>query len=228
MVRNHEIDVYLMQKIVGSTNTNFYTLGERIKGDIKSSGFGFDYAEEVAVQFGDASEVAGTTISQNALAYAVRVGFTIPKALALRLGAEIAGASGDDDTTDKKNNDFDNLYPTNHYLYGFTDDVNWSNMGAFGLNVSLMPIDKLKLAAEFWAYAFNKKDSTAGNLDVTDNGTEINGKVNYAMSKNVNLEAAYVIRDAGDVAATSYAGYGAIPADESSTFGYFQINVKFM
>ena len=50
------------------------------------------------------------------------------------------------------------------------------------------------------------------------------------MSKNINCEAAYVIRDAGSAAGTaSYGGTtGDIDPDKSSTFGYFMINVKFM
>ena len=192
MVRNHEIDVYLLQKIVGSndvypaiagnqTNSNFFTLGGRIKGDIKS--IRLDYGAELATQFGDTTD----KVDKSAMAYAARIGYTIPVAKGLRLGAEIDGASGDDNTTDDSDNDFDNLYPTNHYLYGFTDDVDWTNMGAFNLNLVFKPIDKLKLAAEYWSYVFNKKDSIAGNLDVLDNGSEINGKVNYNMNKKITL-----------------------------------------
>ena len=217
MVPNNAIDVYLLQKIVGTSETNFFTLGARVKGDLKD--IGLDYTAEVASQFGDAND----TDSMSALAYAARVGYTIPAALGLRIGAEIDGASGDDPDTDDIET-FDNLFPTNHYLYGYTDDVNWTNMQAINVNVGVKPMDTLTVSAEYWIYALDQENAAGDD----DNGSEINGKVNYAMSKNVNLEAAYVIRDAGDIATASYAGYGAIPADESSTFGYFQINVKFM
>lgn len=226
MVPNNAIDVYLLQQIVGTTETNFYTLGARVKGDLKN--IGLDYAAEVATQFGNAREDAasGDDISQSALAYAVRVGYTIPKVMGLRFGAELDSASGNDADTDD-NERFENLYPTNHYLYGFTDDVNWANMFAINGNVSIKPLANLMLAIEYWKYSLDQ-EVKIDNKNYDDNGSEINGKANYAMSKNVNLEAAYVIRDAGDFATASYAGYGAIPADESSTFGYFLINVKFM
>ncbi len=216
MVPDHAIDVYILQKIVGSTETNFYTAGARVKGDMKN--IGLDYAAEIATQFGDAND----TDSMSATAYAARVGYTIPAALNLRIGVEIDGATGDDADTDDVEA-FDNLYPTNHYLYGYTDDVNWTNMGAIGGSLSIKPMDNLMVSAEYWMY---KLDQKVGGDD--DNGSEINAKVNYAMSKNVNLEAAYVIRDAGDFSAASYGGYGAIPADESATFGYLMLNVKFM
>ena len=218
MVPDNAIDVYILQKIVGTSETNFFTLGARVKGDLKN--IGLDYAAEIATQFGDAN----ADDSMSAFAFAARVGYTIPAAMGLRVGVEVDGASGDDDATDDENNTFDNLYPTNHYLYGYTDDVNWSNMFAINGNVSIKPLENLMLAVEYWKYSLDQEN--AAGYD--DNGSEINGKASYAMSKNVNLEAAYVFRDAGDVNATSYAGYGAIPADESSTFGYLQINVKFM
>src|SRR3989304_7594575 len=75
MVPNNAIDVYLLQKIVGTSETNFFTLGARVKGDLKD--IGLDYTAEVASQFGDAND----TDSMSALAYAARVGYTIPAAL---------------------------------------------------------------------------------------------------------------------------------------------------
>lgn len=247
-VRNHEIDVYLLQKIVGSadvdlitpglqTNSNFYTLGGRIKGDIGDN-FKFDYAVELASQFGDSTKSKTKTISKNAGAFAARVGFTIPNALGLRLGAELDGASGDDVATADKDEAFDNLYPTNHYLYGFTDDVNWTNMSGLNFNASIKPIDKLKLSVEAWMYTLLDKLAPEDSSSIDDNGSEINGKLNYEISKKINLETAYAIRYAGDLkdkpettatieGANSYGGYGAIPADKSATLAYFMINVKF-
>ncbi|HBI24077.1 MAG TPA: hypothetical protein DDX84_07745 [Nitrospiraceae bacterium] len=227
MVRNHFIDVYLLQKMADTddvdtdADANFYTLGGRVKGDIKS--IGLDYAGELATQFGDhdADE------NKVAVAYAVRVGYTVSQALGLRVGLEVDAASGEETpaTADDDNNKFDNLYPTNHYLYGFTDDVNWSNMVASNLNVSLKPIDKLMLAVEYWKYSVYD-DVVTG--ETGDNGSEINGKVNYELSKNIKLETALAVRHAGDNNVKSYGGFGDIPADKSSTFGYFMVNVNFM
>ncbi|MCC6543125.1 MAG: alginate export family protein [Nitrospirae bacterium] len=216
MVPDNAIDVYILQKIIGTTETNFFTAGARVKGDIKN--IGLDYAAEFAAQFGDAN----ATDSMSANAYAARVGYTIPAAMNLRIGAEVDGATGEDTSTSDVEK-FDNLYPTNHYLYGFTDDVNWTNMFAINGTVSIKPLDNLSLAIEYWKYSLAEK--VAGN---DDNGSEINGKANYTLSNNVNLEAAYALRDAGDFAVASYAGYGAIPANKSATFGYLMLNVKFM
>ncbi len=214
------LDLYLLHKVDGTVEANFYTLGARVKGDVKD--FNVDYNAELAIQTGDAT----STADKDANAYAIRVGYTIPNILGgLRLGVEYDAATGQDSSTDSTA--FDNLYPTNHYLYGFTDDVNWTNMNSWAVSASLTPIDKLKLAIEYWNYTL--AEDVGGN---DDNGTELNIKANHEMSKNINCEAAYVIRDAGDIATTPYnggaAGYGTLSADESATFGYFMINVKFM
>jgi len=211
------LDLYLLQKIKGSTDANYYTLGARVKGAV--SNINVDYNAELAIQTGDAT----STTDKDANAYAVRVGYTIPNVLGgLRLGVEYDAATGQDSSTDSTA--FDDLYPTGHYLYGFTDDVTWSNTNSWALSASMTPIDKVKLAIEYWNYTL--AEDIAGE---DDNGTELNIKANHEMSKNINCEAAYVIRDAGSAAGTaSYGGYGTIPADESATFGYFMINVKFM
>lgn len=225
-VPKHAVDLYLLQKITNAGTAaspedgNFYTLGGRVKGAVEN--INLDYTGEVAIQTGDAA----TDVDKSASAYAIRLGYTVPMAelKGLRVGIEYAAATGDDDATDDEDNAFNNLYPTNHYLYGFTDDVNWTNIQAWSVNASIKPMDNLTLAVEYWNYTA-AEENVAGD---DDRGTELNVKANHELSKNINCEAAYVIRDSGDIETASFGGFGTIPADESSTFGYFMINVKFM
>ncbi|MBI5406722.1 MAG: alginate export family protein [Nitrospirae bacterium] len=229
-IPKNAVDLYLLQKIAGATNLNFYTIGARVKGGVEN--VNVDYTAEVAVQTGDAS----TNVDKGASAYAIRAGYTVPNVKGLRAGVEYDAATGDKCVTftgttctdsGTKNEAFDNLYPTNHYLYGFTDDVNWTNTNAWSLNVSLKPMDKVNLAVEYWNYKTDQENSAGKD----DNGTEINGKLNYELSKNITCEAAYALRDAGDSAGPAKAydssTFGNIPADKSASFGYFLINVKF-
>src|SRR3972149_482643 len=222
------LDLYLLHSVnEGQADANFYTLGGRVKGAV--SNINIDYNAEIAIQSGDATSIA----DKSANAYAIRAGYTIPNVLGgLSIGVEYDAATGDSGgaagsagaAAEGEDEAFSNLYPTNHYLYGYTDDVNWTNMNALAISASMTPIDKVKLAIEYWNYALDQEVSGDD-----DNGTEINIKANHEMSKNINCEVAYVIRDAGSAQdATAYGGYGTIPADESSTFGYFMINVKFM
>ena len=97
-------------------------------------------------------------------------------------------------------------------------------------------MDKVNLSVEYWNYKAAEAMDVDGTGPLTatsdDRGTEINVKLNHEMSKNINCEVAYVIRDAGEVNTTPYSGgatgFGTLTADETSTFGYFMINVKFM
>jgi len=225
MVPKNAVDVYLLQKITGASDMNLYTIGGRVKGSVEN--LNIDYTGEIAIQSGDFD----TDSSQSASAFAIRAGYTIPTMMGLRVGVEYDAATGNEagvtpSTSTADNEAFDNLYPTNHYLYGYTDDVNWTNTNAVSVNVSLKPRDKVNVSAEYWNYTLAEKN-VAGK---DDNGTELNIKVNHEMSKNINCELAYAMRDAGDVSTSAYTSaiYGAIPADKSSTFGYFMINVKFM
>jgi len=227
MVPKNAVDVYLLQKLNGTSDMNIYTIGGRVKGAVEN--LNIDYNAEVAIQSGDFDSDS----SQSASAYAIRAGYTLADMMGLRVGVEYDVATGNKagvspSTTSADNEAFDNLYPTNHYLYGFTDDVNWTNTNAISVNVSLKPMDKVNVSAEYWNYTLAEENAAGKD----DNGTELNVKVNHEMSKNINCELAYAMRDAGDVSTFAYPGsttlYGAIPADKSSTFGYFMINVKFM
>ncbi|MBI5193776.1 MAG: alginate export family protein [Nitrospirae bacterium] len=220
VVPQNNIDVYLLDKIVGGgVGTKFYTLGGRIKSDSLKP-MNVDLGAELAIQTGDATPTA----TQNANAYAITAGYTVPAVMGLRIGAEYDAATGDKASTAKKVEGFDNLYPTNHYLYGFNDDINWTNIKAMSVNASVKPMDNMKVAVEYWSY--KKAETAAGASD--DLGTEINIKANHQKSKNVNCELAYAIRDNGKAGTiSSYGGYGTVPKDKSETFGYFMINVKF-
>ncbi len=224
VVPQNNVDVYLLDTVAAG-GTSFFTLGGRINGAVKD--VNVDYTAEIAIQTGDAA----TDVDKSANAYAIKAGYTIPDVMGLRIGVEYDAATGDSGgaagsagaAADGEDEAFSNLYPTNHYLYGFTDDVNWTNIQALSLNVSAKPMANLKVALEYWKYTLAEK--TAGGED--DAGSEINLKANHEMSKKINCELGLALRDAGKTGAVSYGGYGAIPADESATLAYLAINVKF-
>lgn len=217
-VPNNTIDLYLLQDKAGKNaaapaDRDVLTYGLRVAGKAAD----LDYTGEFALQTGDNS--AG--VDQESSAYALKAGYTIPAVMGLRIGAEYDFASGDDAGTENK--DFQNLYPTNHYLYGYNDDITWKNIQAMSLNVSVKPADNLSVAAEYWAYTEAEKVGTGD-----DAGTELNLLAKYTLNANVKLEAAYVMRTAGDDATADYLGTaGAIAKDDSSTFTYLQANVTF-
>lgn len=220
VIPGNNLDVYLLDKLIAG-GTDIKTFGARVKGDVKP--VNVDYNAEIAIQSGDVT----STVTQSANAYALKAGYTIPDVMGLRVGVEYDSATGDKASTATKVEAFDNLYPTNHYLYGFTDDVNLTNIKAMSIGASINPKANVKVAVEYWKYTKSEK---VGGKD--DMGSELNLKVNHEMSKKVNCELAYALRDAGDIATAAYPSgafgtYGTTPVNKNSSLAYFMINVKF-
>lgn len=212
-IPSNTLDLYLLQDKNDVTKRDVYTYGARIAGKVSS----FDYTGELALQTGDSS----ATASQDSHAYALKAGYTIPSAMNFRIGAEYDYATGNEgDATATEA--FQNLYPTNHYLYGFTDDIGWSNISAFSVNLSLKPTKDLWLGAEYWDYNLAQANA-AGNKD---RGTEFNIMARYSVNSNVKLEATWARRTAGSAGASDY--YARAMADgDASDLVYLQALVNF-
>ncbi|MDO8445844.1 MAG: alginate export family protein [Deltaproteobacteria bacterium] len=182
------LDLYLLQKKeIDASGEDMLTYGLRIAGGAMN----IDWTAEGAMQSGDDSEVAGSTVDQSANMYTLKLGYTIPEVASLRIGAEYDFASGDEDATDDENNDFDNLYPTNHDKYGVSDikiggvEVGLSDLAAWSVNLSAKPAAGLKLVAEYWDFSTDE-EYAAGEDHI---GSEFNIQAWYALSSNLDLHA---------------------------------------
>lgn len=167
------LDVYLLQKANTTAGENFMTYGLRLDGGTA----GIDWTAEAAFQSGDAT----ATAKKKANMYALKAGYTLPQIASLRIGAEYDFASGQDTSTD--NTAFDNLYPTNHPLYGVTDITgtnSLSDLKAMSLNVGAKPAEGLRVVAEYWSYSKDQGATTAI-------GNEMNVQAWYALNSNVDL-----------------------------------------
>ncbi|MEW6774782.1 MAG: alginate export family protein [Bdellovibrionota bacterium] len=118
--------------------------------NIPKEGFGYDLEAVYQAGENDAAKIRAFAV-HSALAY------TFESDLSPQLLAEYNVASGEKDpaTQGDEDNQFQNLFPTNHGKYGHIDFVSWSNLhhvkGAF----SIVPTEGLSLAAEyheFFAY----------------------------------------------------------------------------
>jgi len=77
-----------------------------------------------------------------------------------RFGLEFNYASGDGDngtctTTTSchgNNNTFENLYPTNHILMGYADNMAWRNMVGYSADVQLKPSKETHFEAKYWIF----------------------------------------------------------------------------
>ena len=137
------------------------TLGGRINGKAG----GLDATAEGAWQFGGVAGLGGAAgapqqhnLHINAEAAAAKIGYTFePVPMRPRLGFEVDYASGDNcvaATTSATTgcnavnhaNTFDNLFPTNHFHYGYMDLMAWRNMVNYQVmfDVKPSPVSKLQ------------------------------------------------------------------------------------
>ena len=118
---------------------------------------GFDYNAAIVNQWGSFgnSDIA-------AWGSYVTLGYTVPgAALSPRFSAEFNYATGDDDSTDGNIGYFDNLYPTAHLWYGYTDLVGWRNIKNLRARIDFKPHRKLKVTFDYhWFWLANRH----GNL----------------------------------------------------------------
>ncbi len=218
-IQNNTIDLYALQDKNDTTERSVLTYGARLNGKLADA----DYTAEYALQGGDNMKSGGTTISQESNALAVKAGYTLKDIMGLRIGAEYDTATGDKSSTSNKIESFQNLYPTNHPLYGFTDDISWSNMSAMSLNAGLKPTETLWIGAEYWKYSLAEKDANSKD----DLGSEINIMARQSLSSNVKCELSWIRRSAGEASGTiDYYGR-TIDKDKTSDFVYLQVNVAF-
>jgi hypothetical protein len=135
-------------------------LGGRINGKAG----GLDLTLEGDWQFGGMSNV-GTgehNLHINAHQEAARIGYTFePVPMKPRIGIEVDYASGDScaakAATNREScqrqghlNTADNLYPTNHFHYGYMDLMSWRNMVGYSAMFDVKPSDVSKFQVNFW------------------------------------------------------------------------------
>ncbi|MBI5643874.1 MAG: alginate export family protein [Deltaproteobacteria bacterium] len=166
VVPNNTVDLYLIHQSNGTALTR-YTLGARVKG----SAAGLDYTLELPYQFGEESD----TVDISAYAFAAKVGYNLPTPTKIRVGAEFDYGSGDDGTDATSNDNWTDLFPTNHAHFGYADVSganSWSNLMAFSVNATAALNEKTSLYAAYWNFTKNEvasgaDDSVGSEIDVT-------------------------------------------------------------
>src|SRR5262249_39533523 len=131
---------------------DIYTVGGRLKslpGQIDN----WDYSVEGAYQFGDFRDyrlgASSPRLAQSAFMVVAQGGYTFTNAWARpRLGAVYSYASGDGNPHDGVHGTFDNLFPTNHRLYGIMDFFSLQNIQDVKGTLTLKPLSSLTLALE--------------------------------------------------------------------------------
>jgi len=217
--------------------SDFATLGTRIKGDPKKLQ-GWEYSGEFAYQVGT---VRGLDLN----AFAANAGFGynwLDVAWKPRVYAEYNYASGDDSGANKKGgvtgtsiHTFQNLFPTNHPLFGIMDLFSWQNMQDVRISTRVNPIKAVTLQADLgfhwlattndsWYRAnglatvrpLNKAARAASNYT----GAEVDLIATWNVTKNVQLQGGYSHFFAGSYLADTG------PSSDAD-FAYIQAKVSF-
>ena len=131
------------------------TLGGRINGKAA----GLDATVEGVYQFGGIGDIAGAgghNLAVHSYAGAAKAGYTLEVVpMKPRLGVEFDYAKGDSCVAPGTCNavghlnTFDNLYPTNHFHYGYMDLMAWKNMVNYQANFAIQPDAASKLQVNF-------------------------------------------------------------------------------
>ena len=153
---------------------------------------GVDYNIEVASQWGNSANA-----SISAWAATTTVGYTMLDApMSPRFSAEYSFASGDENPADGRVGTFDQLYPTAHLYYGYTDNVGWKNVHNPRVGFDFNPHRKLKVKIDYhWFWLANPNDhlynagsraivrAPSGGAQFRDVGTELDITFVYKVSK---------------------------------------------
>ncbi len=123
------------------------TIGTRLRYNHKIIKTGLEFAG----QFGKANDDAD--IGKSAVAAHVDVKAVIPVWSKPFVGIEGNFATGDLDSDDDQNNQFNNLFPTNHIYYGSMDLASWSNALNMAVRTGFKPSKHFILNLDYWVLA---------------------------------------------------------------------------
>jgi hypothetical protein len=219
---------------------DIYTIGARVRSLQDALG-GWDYAMEAAYQFGRfEASTTSPSLTQDAYALHFVAGHTWSEtALAPRLGVEYNYASGDSNPKDGQHGTFDNLFPSQHGLYGIMDFFSLQNIHDLRLASSVKLLQPLTVnldAHAFWLattgdyfYQANGAPRTTGGYGIHPGygsfvGSELDLTATLAMTSYASVQGGYAHFFAGDYVKDSLAGHGgAADAD----YVYAQLTFNF-
>jgi len=163
-----------------------YTIGARLEGKRGS----FDYEVEAAHQFGEHA-----TDSIRAWAASFVAGYTFDSSIHPRIGLEYNIASGDSDPHDGKYETFDQLYPANHFMYGYMDLVGFRNLRNLRFTIDTRPVPRLRLGLDYHLFWVDEMNDSLYNLSgaVSRRGTagaddEIGQEIDFTIWHDINKE----------------------------------------
>jgi len=205
-------------------------MGTRVKGDPKKLR-GWEYEGEFAYQAG---EVRGLAL--NACAAHAGFGYNFDATWKPRLYAEYDYASGDRDAADGHITTFQNLFPSNHGLYGLMDEFAWQNMHEALLSLRVNPMKCLTAKLDYSAHwlatsndvwyrptgvvAVRPLASAVGHEVSNYAGSELDFVVTWDATRHLNFQAGYSHFFAGNYLKDT-------GARSDANLGYVQMTINY-
>lgn len=209
----------------GKDTSSIYTFGTRIKGAAFDKRFLYSF--EAAIQGGHKK-----TDSHDAWAGHAGLGWVFMPERNAKVYAEYNQASGDDDGTDGKSNEFHNLLPTNHSKYGTMDRMGWRNMKNIRVGVSAEIWNGITASLDFHDLRLAEKEGawksaggTVLGMDATGmSGTNVGQEYDIAIGRGfrggtVKLNVGYSHFEPGNFAKKTR-------GDDAADWGFFQFMVN--
>lgn len=193
---------------------DLYTAGLRLKS--KPGAYGpWDYGLEAMYQFGSrtavfpastvAAALAAPRLNQEAYAFIGQAGYTwktVP--WTPRLGVIASVGSGDSNPADGKSGTFQNLFPSNHLLYGAMDLTGLQNARDLRLDFTVKPLSTLTLgleanfqqldtASDYWYNAAGAPRNFTGAAVGSGGGYRINPNYGSTLGQEIDFLAGWTI-----------------------------------
>jgi hypothetical protein len=239
-----DLEVYFLGRNTDAPNRarvgsrDIYTVGVRAVSPKNSLG-NWDYAVEALHQFGNITQ-SGRQRDQDAWAATVAAGYTWKDTWGTpRLGFEYNFSTGDSDPNDGKSQTLDNLFPTNHKLYGIMDIVGWRNIHNPMARLQVKPAPTLTVNVDymlFWLadtadFFYPQSGSGRNGLGYGRNasydsfvGSELDVDVIWSAARWLNLRAGYSHFFTGDYVDQSKRAVG---GSKDADWAYVQATVVF-
>ncbi len=193
---------------------DLYTAGLRFKS--KPGAYGpWDYGVEAMYQFGSrtavfpastvAAALAAPRLNQQAYALIAQAGYTWKSMpWTPRFGAIYSVGSGDSNPADGKSGTFQNLFPSNHLLYGAMDLTGLQNSRDLRLDFTVKPLKTLTLgleanlqqldtASDFWYNAAGAPRNFTGAAVGSGGGYRINPAYGSTLGQEVDFLAGWTV-----------------------------------
>lgn len=128
---------------------------------------GLDYRAVLGMQSGIAAKTAALEVKNDAMMYDLRVGYSMPETMGLKVWANYHSDSGDDDAADSKNSRYNGLYYNSHKFAGLMDIFGWGNLTYWAVGADIAPAEDMTVGLGL--YGFSKTKEKDNTINATNN-----------------------------------------------------------